>query len=119
MKIKSLPEVLGKKVAINLVLIDQKENRILSLQSEISGHSFSLTNREKTFVCSVPEGLPLVPSNYTLTYSIVVSGVTTDKLTQAIDFEIAPCNYFGSNLLPETDMGAVLIKNSWSQIEKP
>lgn len=116
-KVISQPESIGKNIAINLVVTDQKENRVFALQSEITGNNFRIKGQEEYFVCEVPNGLPLLPGSYSVTFSLVVSGLTADKMTLASDFEITPTNFYGTNLLPEAEMGSILVKNKWSELE--
>lgn len=110
---KIQPEGINKNAEVNLVFVDRNEFRLFSLQSEIVGKSLIVDRDEMHFICHVPGGLPLIPGNYGIHFSVLLNSVLADKVLFAKEIEVLASDFFGSSKLPSLAMGSVLIKNEW------
>jgi lipopolysaccharide transport system ATP-binding protein len=104
-----------RSIAFDIIIVDQKENRIVPLQNAVMGHKLFVCDKEEVFICYVEQGLPLVPGDYSITYSVKIAETTVDRMFSAINFTITADDFFGTNLLPKSSQGTVLIKTRWDK----
>jgi len=114
--VKSKPEGINKKIFFSLIVVDRHETRILSMQNEVIGTDFVLNKTISMYKCNLPDGLPLVPGSYSITFSLVIGGDTADKVSAAKEFEIIGTDFYSSGRLPSNSLGSFLVKNNWSTI---
>ena len=79
---------LGKPLALVLVVCDRADNRLLSLYTEWSEARFLAAGGRQRFTCLLPEGLPLIPDQYTVLAGVLVAGVAADKVQRALALEV-------------------------------
>jgi lipopolysaccharide transport system ATP-binding protein len=73
---------------------------------------------EGELVCRIPT-LPLQPGHYYATLSCNANGVSSDKLGEAIRFEVLPGIICGISTLPLKKHGDFLLKHEWNFNHKP
>jgi lipopolysaccharide transport system ATP-binding protein len=77
-----------------------------------------------TFVCRVPR-LPLPPSAYRITYSLMLDGEYLDAMEDAYELTVTDGDFFGSGEVPPATHGCCLVDASWrlepdsSNVEEP
>lgn len=108
------PEALGKPITVILVICDRSDTRLFSLYSEWQRTELKVTEPKAQLVCSVPDGFPLIPDNYSVILGVLINGVVADKLNNAAQFEIISNDAFGTGVVPSIGLGAMVVKNSWS-----
>jgi lipopolysaccharide transport system ATP-binding protein len=99
---------------VQLGLEDHMGTRLLTMASDhVSRTPLTFGGRQTVF-CDVDE-LPLIPGRYSLT---VLTGPSyqhpTDAIDQAISFDVAEKDFFGSGKLPHPTEGQFLIRSCWS-----
>lgn len=105
---------LNKNAVFNFCITDSQDNRVIPMQSEISGFHLTATKPKQTFVCRLENGLPLTPGNYSIAYSVQVKGIgTVDKMVNATSFSVIPIDFYGTGMLPEEAFGPILQKSQW------
>jgi lipopolysaccharide transport system ATP-binding protein len=80
--------------------------------NELSGDELGPLPSTGTFVCRIPE-LPLVPAEYSITYSVMSGARCIDRIANAARFEVVPSDHLGSGRLPNTGHGPMLVRASW------
>jgi lipopolysaccharide transport system ATP-binding protein len=78
----------------------------------LTGEQFDDLPPEGFFCCRIP-ALPLVPSDYYVTYSVMSGDRYVDRISDAAKFEVLASDYFGSGRLPPVAHGPVLVRASW------
>jgi len=105
-------DVAWTDVEINLIVADDRENRLFVLNNRLSGSALDSTSEIGGLKCLV-DSLPLIPGEYFLHLSCLVRGELADKVLYAGKFQVVEGDFFGTNLLPERNLGGVLVKHSW------
>lgn len=101
-----------KNINIVLQIIDESGNIICSLSNENTGTSLTVQKNNEIY-CFVSEGLNIFPGRYYINFFASVSGIKADKLDRVCEFEIAPSDFYGTGILPESKSGILLVKNNW------
>jgi lipopolysaccharide transport system ATP-binding protein len=82
-----------KNVEIKAYINDDLGRRLFCAGSSLKGMAFEVSGRE-TVLCLLPK-LPLPPGRYGLSYVVHVNGFRSDKLYDAMYFDVEPGDYFG------------------------
>lgn len=106
--LESLPEAVGKPLRLVLIVTDKGGARILPLVSEWQNPELMLKDTEEKFVFSIPGGLHLMPDVYHLTAGVALSGIVSDKLERAVEFDVIADEYFPTGAIPSPALGSVL-----------
>ena len=95
------------------ILISNTLNEPLFLHhSRLNGEVFKVESKLGSFEMII-EKLPLIPSNYNITYDLSGDGVCFDQLTNAEDFVVIESNYYGKGEMPPRTHGFLLIDTKW------
>jgi lipopolysaccharide transport system ATP-binding protein len=108
------PEAVGKSAAAVLVVCDRADTRLFSLYSDWQRAPLVLRGERERLVCSLPQGLPLIPDHYSMIVGIIVNGVVADKIGNALQFEVVAKDTFGTGVVPAIGLGAMVVSHSWS-----
>jgi lipopolysaccharide transport system ATP-binding protein len=68
--------------------------------------------RRGAFVCRIPR-LPLPPSSYTITYSLMRGGEYLDAMEDACELNVTGGDFFGSGEVPPATHGCCLVDARW------
>lgn len=107
------PEAIGKNVAISLLVSDQKNNKMVTLSTEIVRSNFTARKASQKYYCQLNEGLPVIPGFYRLSYIVKVGGQLADRVSDALGFDVIARDLYGTGKLPGSEMGCLLVKNRW------
>jgi lipopolysaccharide transport system ATP-binding protein len=81
--------------------------------SEVSGDDLVADGSTGELVCSIPS-LPLLSGRYSLYLYVRVNGTVSDKVRNAIYFDVFESDVFGTGRLPSTAHGRFLVPHTWS-----
>jgi lipopolysaccharide transport system ATP-binding protein len=68
--------------------------------------------RRGAFVCRIPR-LPLAPSNYRVTFSLMRDGEYLDAMDDAAELDVTGGDFFGSGEVPPATHGSCLVEAEW------
>jgi lipopolysaccharide transport system ATP-binding protein len=113
LQIETAQESIGKPITIVAIVCDRSGTRLFALNSEWQRVEYIVASRVQTFVCDLPDGLPLQADHYTVLTSILVSGVNADKLSNAMQFEVTPGAAGGSGVGNGSLLGPMRVSQAW------
>ena len=103
-----------RNVSISLGIDNQFEQRVLLLDSSLSGHDLKkLDLGAKQITVFIPK-LSLIPGRYHLTIFSTVNGAIADWVKDAWFFDVEPGDYYGTGRLPDEGQGLFLIGHSFT-----
>lgn len=82
-----------RNVEIKAYINDDLGRRLFCAASSLKGSAFEFSGKG-TVLCHLPK-LPLPPGRYGLSYVVHVNGFRTDKLYDAMYFDVEPGDFFG------------------------
>jgi lipopolysaccharide transport system ATP-binding protein len=109
-------EALGKSVSVILVICDRADTRLFSLYSEWQRSDLAMSKEKERFICSVPQGFPLIPDHYSMIVGVLVNGIVADKISNAVQFEVVSKDLFGTGTVPSIGFGPIVVNHSWAVI---
>ena len=112
------PELKLDDVEINLLVVNEQNNRIFVLANKSTGERFIDLPHRGRMKCRVPN-LPLVPGDYGIQFSCLVRGELVDKVLYAAKFTVVEGDFFGTGILPGKSYGDVLVSHNWSAESHP
>ena len=112
--VEATSEALGKPVSVVLVVCDRAETRLFSLYSEWQRANLAVTKAKERLVCSVPQGFPLIPDQYSMIVGVLVNGIVADKISHAVQFEVVSKDIFGTGAVPSMGLGPIVVHHSWT-----
>jgi lipopolysaccharide transport system ATP-binding protein len=86
---------------------------ILHLSTETYGLPVEQLERRKVFTCDVPK-LPLRKGYYSMNLFLSSGGTVCDWLQDALRFQVADADFYGTGRLPPDGYSAFLADFSWS-----
>ena len=108
---KALEHVL---VSVSLNMLDG--TRIATLSSGFRNESFSVSKGPGTFACRLP-GLPLRPDTYSIDVFIHGAHAFHDYVEQAMTFDIAPRDVYGTGRMPQRNEGPLIADYHWRSVQ--
>jgi lipopolysaccharide transport system ATP-binding protein len=114
--VEATSEALGKPVSVVLVVCDRAETRLFSLNSEWQRADLAVTKAKERLVCSVPQGFPLIPDQYSMIVGVLVNGIVSDKISHAVQFEVVSKDIFGTGTVPSVGLGPIIVHHSWANV---
>ena len=81
--------------------------------SEVSGDDLVASAPTGDLVCTIPS-LPLLSGRYSLYLYVRVNGTLSDKVQNAIYFDVFESDVFGTGRLPSTAHGRFVVPHVWS-----
>jgi lipopolysaccharide transport system ATP-binding protein len=102
-------------VEINLIVGNDRDHRLFALANKVSGERLTSLSRQGCVKCTVPS-LPLVPGDYSLSFSCLLRGELADKELSAGRFSVVEGDFFGSGRLPARSLGDVLVSQRWEVV---
>ena len=80
--------------------------------NRLTGDEFGELPESGAFVCRL-QRLPLPPSSYQITYSILADGECLDGITNAVEMTVVEGDFFGSGEVPPISHGVCLADGRW------
>jgi lipopolysaccharide transport system ATP-binding protein len=109
------PGIELKRAIASISLKTSLDIPVFLQHNRLTRDDFGLLPLSGAFVCSL-EHLPLPPSIYKLSYSVMMDGEYLDGLTEALEVTVVDGNYFGSGEVPPISHGVCLVNARWSMI---
>jgi len=111
--VEATQEAIGKPVSVIIVVCDRAETRLFSLYSEWQRSVLEMKEKTGRLICSVPQGFPLIPDQYSLVIGLLVKGIVADKINNAAQFEVISDDMFGTGTVPSIGFGPIVVNHSW------
>jgi lipopolysaccharide transport system ATP-binding protein len=102
-----------KDVFVNVVVENDKRQRLFSLPSEVLAVDLTDLLFAGTFACHVKR-LPLVPGTYYLTAALLIDRQLVDKVLDLATLTVLEGDYYGTGRLPLRSFGEICVDFSWS-----
>ena len=80
--------------------------------NRLTGDDFGCIPKKGTLVCKINR-LPLPPSSYQISYSIIRDNEYLDSLSNAVTLSVLDGNFYGSGEVPPISHGVCLVDASW------
>ncbi|MBE7471626.1 MAG: ABC transporter ATP-binding protein [Anaerolineales bacterium] len=103
----------SNEVAINIIISNDRNQRIFSCRSEITEGPFTNISAQGRFICTIPS-LPLVPGHYNVQLGCHVNRELVDKIPFAASITVIEGDFYGTGRLPSNYFGNFLINYNWS-----
>lgn len=81
--------------------------------SRLTGSQFGILPARGYFELKIPR-LPLPPSTYRITFSLINDGIYLDTITDAVDLTVVAGDFFQSGEIPPSSHGMCLVDGCWS-----
>lgn len=114
--VEATSQALGKPLSVILVVCDRADTRLFSLYSEWQRADLTVTKAKERLVCSVPQGFPLIPDQYSMIVGVLVNGIKADKISNAVQFEVVSKDIFGTGTVPSIGLGPMIVHHSWTNV---
>ncbi len=105
-----------KNILTGFILKTQMEVPVFLQHNILTNDDFGYLDNFGAFVCTI-KNLPLVPSEYRLTYSVMSNNGRDpnyiDTLDDAINLTVIEGDFFGSGEIPKSTHGFCLVNASW------
>jgi len=102
----------NRRVIASLMLKTQLDMPVFLHHNRLTGDEFGALPESGAFVCHLPR-LPLPPSNYQITYSIMADGECLDGINNAVELTVVAGDFFGSGEVPPISHGVCLAEGRW------
>jgi lipopolysaccharide transport system ATP-binding protein len=102
-----------KDVFVNVVVENDKRQRLFGCPSEVLAVKLTDLSPEGTLVCHVKR-LPLVPGTYYLTAAVLIDHQLVDKVLNVATLTVLEGDYYGTGRLPLRSFGEICVDFSWS-----
>jgi lipopolysaccharide transport system ATP-binding protein len=103
---------------VNLFIYDELGSRMFGLCSIYSPRQLPGLHERSAVLCEIPK-LPLLPGNYSLSYSVLVNDEHVDSRSYAAIFEVSPGDFYGVSLLPTRANTPLCVECSWRLATDP
>ena len=85
--------------------------------NRLTGEDFGTVRKDGVITCRIKR-LPLPPSHYQISYSIIKDGVWLDGLENAKNLSVIEGDFYDSGEVPPVSHGICLVEASWSLSQK-
>jgi lipopolysaccharide transport system ATP-binding protein len=106
------PYVRYSRVLAGLAVSTQLEVPVFLQHNRLTQDEFGMLPQQGTFVCRFNR-LPLPPSTYQLTYSLMMDGMYLDGIINAIQLSVIDGDFYGSGEVPPVSHGVCLVDAKW------
>ena len=110
---KTLPGFSSSKVLAGFSVSTATGIPVFLHHNRMVGSEFGNLPHEGSFVCRIRK-LPLVPSTYTIGYSIMLGSDYLDNLSDAVEIDVMTGTFFGTSEVPPSSHGFCLVDGQWS-----
>jgi lipopolysaccharide transport system ATP-binding protein len=105
-----------KDVLIGFLVRTAMESPVFIQHNRLTQDDFGLIPKQGAFVCRINR-LPLVPSVYKITYSIMpnngIDGTYFDQIRDAIELTVLEGDFYNSGEVPRSKHGVCLVDANW------
>ncbi len=102
----------SSKVIAGLCVKTQFDAPVFLQHNRLTRDDWGALPPRGTFVCRVPR-LPLPPSSYRITYSLMLDGEYLDAMEDAYELTVTDGDFYGSGEVPPATHGCCLVDASW------
>jgi len=102
----------SRRVIASLMLKTQLDVPVFLHHNRLTRDEFGELPESGAFVCRL-QRLPLPPSNYQITYSILADGECLDGIDNAAEITVVEGDFFGSGEVPPISHGVCLAEGRW------
>jgi lipopolysaccharide transport system ATP-binding protein len=102
----------SERLIASISVKTQLEVPVFLQHNRLTGNTFGHLPKTGILVCQI-NNLPLPPSSYRISYSLIQDGVYLDSLSHAIDLDVVDGDFYGSGEVPPISHGVCLIDASW------
>jgi lipopolysaccharide transport system ATP-binding protein len=106
------------RIEFLLIICDNEQKRIFSCSNEVMGQHFQSIPQVGEVECVIPK-LPLAQDVYTITLSCRTGANWSDRIYEAVEFEVVGGDFYGTGELPPVQWGNALVENYWSLNSNP
>ena len=101
-----------KDVFVNIVVENDKRQRLFGLPSEVLATDLTELSSTGTFMCHVKR-LPLVPGTYYISVALLIDRQLVDKVIDVTTLTVLEGDYYGTGRLPLRSFGEICVDFSW------
>jgi lipopolysaccharide transport system ATP-binding protein len=91
------------------------ENPVFLQHSRLYHVDFGDVPNKGIFICKIKR-IPLPPSKYLISYSLMKDNIYLDSLTNAAEIDVVNGNFFGYGEVPPATHGVCLVDAEWSML---
>lgn len=102
----------GLNLIPSISISDRMEMPICLHHSRLNGIIFKTLKTEGAFVFTI-RNLPLVPSLYNISFTLINNGIFCDGVSNAIQIEVIDGDYYGVGEVPPSSHGVLLLNGDW------
>jgi lipopolysaccharide transport system ATP-binding protein len=112
LRYEAQPGFAKQSVVASIAVKNQFDVPVFLHHNRLTGEEFGTLPQRGSFVLRIPR-LPLPPSIYRLTYSILADNEYLDSIADAAELTVAAGDFFGTGEMPPSSHGLVIIDGRW------
>ena len=112
LRYEAAPGFQSSKVVAALCVKTQFDAPVFLQHNRLTRDEWGALPPRGAFVCRIPR-LPLPPSAYRITYSLMLDGEYLDAMEDAYELTVTDGDFFGSGEVPPATHGCCLVDASW------
>jgi lipopolysaccharide transport system ATP-binding protein len=112
LRYESIPHFNPSKVIAGLCVKTQFDTPVFLQHNRLTRDEWETLAPRGAFVCRIPR-LPLPPSTYRITYSLMLDGEYLDAMEDAYELTVTDGDFFGSGEVPPATHGCCLVDARW------
>jgi lipopolysaccharide transport system ATP-binding protein len=112
LRYEAAPGFQSPKVVVGLCVKTQFDVPVFLQHNRLTRDEWASLPARGAFVCRIPR-LPLPPSAYRITYSLMLNGEYLDAMEDAYELTVTDGDFFGSGEVPPATHGCCLVDASW------
>jgi lipopolysaccharide transport system ATP-binding protein len=109
---KKISSFRSEHLIASISVKNQLEVPVFLQHNRLTGDAFGQLPATGVLVCQI-NNLPLPPSSYRISYSLIQDGAYLDSLSDATDLTVVDGDFYGSGEVPPVTHGVCLIDASW------
>ena len=112
LRYESSPGFESSKVIAGICVKTQFDTPVFLQHNRLTRDEWETLPARGAFVCRIPR-LPLPPSSYRITYSLMLDGEYLDAMEDAHELTVTDGDFFGSGEVPPATHGCCLVDARW------
>jgi lipopolysaccharide transport system ATP-binding protein len=109
---KKAPSFRSEHLIASISVKNQLEVPVFLQHNRLTGDTFGQLPETGVLVCKI-NNLPLPPSSYIISYSLIQEGIYVDSLSDVAELAVVDGDFYGSGEVPPATHGVCLIDASW------
>jgi lipopolysaccharide transport system ATP-binding protein len=101
------------RVIASIMIKTQLDVPVFLQHNRLTQSEFGNLPKQGSIVCNIPK-LPLPPTSYKITYSLIRDGQYLDGLQDAFDFLVIAGNFYGSGEVTPSSHSTCLVDGTWN-----